>query len=333
MGKFNMDKIKGSGAVGAGLLNAESRKVNVQKRTEYILFDKIQPNPRNEMSMTGIEELASQIKLSGLEQPLVVYQKEDGDYMILTGHRRYTAIKTLIERGDWDKSQPIECKVKDLEDMDVPLDMEDKEMLSILVTNQTREKTDADIAFEIKEWKNIISKLREQGVTFMVSGYDESGNPIKTEIAGVRTQEIVAKQMGLSKSQVANFNKVENKGSEPLKQALKTNRINISTASDVANMTKEEQTEFIEKTLAKKEDGEQITSSDVAVAKREMAQKQTAKSKEELPQGLITDKIFKKDLKSIQQAIKEADTGFQLSDSQYKAYCRHIDGLKNVFGC
>lgn len=335
--KFKIEKIKGSGvAVGAGLLNEESKKVTIQKKTEYIRFDKIKPNPRNEMSMTGIEELASQIKLVGLEQPLVVYQKEDGSYMILTGHRRYTAIKLLVERGDWDKNQPVECRVKDLDDMDVPLEVEEKEMLSILVTNQTREKTDADLAFEIKEWKNIISKLREQGVTFMVAGYDEEGNAIKKEIAGVRTQDIVAGQLGISKTQVAKFNKVENQGSASLKEALKNGNINISNASEVASMSKEEQEEFIDKTLEKKEEGEKITSEDVAMAKREISQKKATRGeteKEELPEGLINDKVFRKDLKAIQKAIKDADNGIQLSENQYKAYCRHIEGLKSVFGC
>lgn len=123
--------------------------------------------------------------------------------------------------------------------MDVPLELEDKEMLSLLVTNQTRAKTDADIAFEIKEWKNIISKLRAKGIDFMVAGYDENGEVIKTNIAGVKTQQLVANQMGISSAQVAKFNKVENQGSEALKNALKTNKINISNAAAVASMPRE----------------------------------------------------------------------------------------------
>lgn len=331
--KFNFDKIKGSSAVGAGLLNEESLKMKKQKKTEYIPISKIFPNPRNEMSMAGIEELANQIKLSGLEQPLVVYQTEDGNYRILTGHRRYTAIKTLIEQGDWNENQPVECKVKDLDEMDVPLSTEDKEMLSLLVTNQTREKTDADIAFEIREWKQIILKLRASGVNVMVTGYDEEGNPIKENITGIRTQELVAKQLGMSNSQIAKFNKVENRGTDMLKAALKKGNINIANAANVAGMSEEDQESLIEKTLENKSDDEMITSDDIAKAKREMVHKTTVKKEDELPEGMINDKVFKKDIKLIQKAIKKSENGIQLTDNQYSEYCRHIEGLKKVFGC
>lgn len=338
MAGFNMDKLlgKSTSAVGAGLLNPESQKaVSVQRRTEFIPFSSITPNPRNEMSMSGIDELASQIKISGLDQPLVVYQKEDGNYMILTGHRRYTAIKTLIERGEWDaEKQPVECKIKDLDGMDVPLELEDKEMLSLLVTNQTRTKTDADIAFEIKEWKKIISKLRAKGIDFMVAGYDETGEVIKTNIVGVKTQELVANQMGISSAQVAKYNKVENQGSEALKNALKTDKININNAAAVASMPKEEQEQLIEEALQTKEEGEKINSDDITVAKRENETRKTVKEsktvKEELPKGFINDKIFKQEIKSIQKAIK-ASEGIQLTDAQYIEYCRYLNGLKKVF--
>ena len=334
MGKFDKGKIKGLSGVGAGLLNAESIKAaSVQKRTEFILYKNIHPNPRNEMSMSGIEELASQIKLSGLEQPLVVYQQDDGSYMILTGHRRYAAIGILIERGEWDEdSQPIECKVKDLEEMDVPLDIADKEMLSILVTNQSREKTDADLAFEIKEWKNIISKLRAQGVTFMVSGYDENGEPIRKNIVGVRTQELVAEQVGMSNAQVGKFNKVENQGSDALKEALKSNQININNAAEVAGMTHSEQEELIKKALKNKGKEGLITSEDVALAKKgQRATKDKKRNNEDVPNGFISGKAFRQDIKTIQKALKTDEDGIQLSESQYKDYCRYINGLRKIF--
>lgn len=337
---FNMDKIKGysSQKVGEGLLSDVSKgQMVIQRKTEYIPFSSIHPNPKNKMSMNGIDELASQIKLSGLEQPLVVYQQEDGSYMILTGHRRYTAIKTLIERGEWDaEKQLIECKVKDLESMKLPLELEEKEMLSILVTNQSREKTDADIAFEIKEWKKIIHKLKQQGIDFLVAGYDENGEPIKKDIAGMRTQSVVANQMGMSKSQVAKFDKVENQGSEKLQSALENGEININNAYTVASMPKEAQDEFIEKTLDKKEDGEQIDSKDVAVAVKELEdkksepKKKTKKNQEELPEGTISDKILKRDINPVLKALKTENV--QLSENQYKDYCRYINGLKKIFG-
>lgn len=332
MGKFDMSKIKGISEVGAGLLNEESKKAVIQRKTEYISYNDLEENPRNKMSMDGIEELASQIELNGLDQPLVVYQT-GGKYRILTGHRRYAAIGILIQRGKWEDDKPIECKVKDLDSMDVPLDFEDKEMLSILSTNQTREKTDADIAFEINEWKKIISKLRSKKVNFMVAGYDEEGNPVKKNIAGVNTRDIVAEQMGISQAQVAKFNKVENKGSDLLKEALKGKKINISNAASVASMPKEKQDEFVTRTLQEKPEDGQITSDDITQEQKRQYDQKTRKvaALEDLPRGLITDKVFKRDIRKIQKKLSENEDGIQLTDNQWIDYCRYMNGLKTLF--
>lgn len=332
--KFSRDKIAGL-SVGAGLLNQQSQNAEIQKRTEYIQYDRIHPNPRNEMSMTGLETLANQIKNSGLEQPLVVYQQEDGEYMLLTGERRYRAIGMLIENGEWAKDKPVECKVKDLDKMSLPLDFEGKEMLSILVTNQNRTKTDADKAFEIENWTKLISELRKKGVEYLVSGYDESGNFIQTgKISGESTKDIIAEQMGISSGQVAKFNKVSAHGTDELKNALKENRININNAAKVASMEKEDQDEFIAAALESKEEGEQITSDDVAKAVYEQKPvkklPKKEKDKEQLPEGYIDVKTFKKDLKDI-QIMLNAIQGVQLTDSQYSEYCRYITGLKKLF--
>lgn len=338
MAKFDINKVKGSGAVGLGMLNAESKKVASDKvETLYLKASQIHPNERNKMSMNGIEELASQIKaLGNISQPLEVIQRENGEYDIITGHRRYTAISLLIERGEWDPEKPIRCELKDLDKITLNIPNETKEMLSILVSNQQREKTDADRYFESLEWKKIIASLRKNGEEFLVTGIDENGEEIGESIKGVRTRDIVARQMNMSSSQLSKFEKVENKGSDMLKEALKQNKVNISNASSIASMPKEEQEQFIEKTLATKKSNEQITTDDIAVAKvekeKEKSKKKTAETVE-LPKGMINDKVFKKDIKDIQKAIKDVQEGIQLSDSRYAEYCRYINGLKNIFGC
>lgn len=331
--KFNREKIAGL-SVGMGLLNQQSQNAEIQRRTEYIPYGHIHPNSRNKMSMQGLEALASQIKNSGLEQPLVVYQREDGEYTLLTGERRYRAIGMLIESGEWDKDKPVECKVKDLDRMSLPLDFEGKEMLSILVTNQNRNKTDADKAFEVENWTKLISELRSKGVEYLVSEYDEQGNFVQSgKIAGVNTKEVIAEQMGIASGQVAKFNKVENRGSESLKEALKNNRINVNNAARVAGMDTEEQEKFIRQTLEAKGDEEQITSDDVvkAIYKQKPEQRTSTQKKEEVqtPEGWVDGKTFKKDLQKIQRLLNVQ--GVQLTESQYAIYCRYITGLERLF--
>lgn len=126
----------------------------------------IEKNPRNDRSINGIDELAQDIKMCGLEQPLVVYQLEDGDYRLLTGERRITAIDLLIELGNLPCPEEcyLPCVIKDLEEYDLPLNDELKEKYAIQRTNRfNRNPTDADIMKDYREWKEIITALKAEG--------------------------------------------------------------------------------------------------------------------------------------------------------------------------
>ncbi len=332
MAKFKMDKMRG---IGTGLLNDVSKAAPIKERTKYIHYNDLKPNPRNKMSMNNIDELAGLIKLAGLKQALTVYQNPDGSYTITTGHRRYAAIGKLIANGDWEENALVECKVEDLDEMDLPLSVADKEMFSILVTNQQREKTDADKLFEVREWKNLITKLREKGIEFIVTGIDENGEEIKQQIAGVNTRDIIAGQLGESTAQIAKYNKVENQGTEELKGAVEDDLININNASDLASLPEEKQIEVVEKA---RDNNTQITSKDIAVAKKEVSDAKATNGRKErnsnivsVPDNMVTLRQFKRDIKLIEQYLKTQEPGHQLSEDKYKTYCRNIVSLRELF--
>lgn len=60
-------------------------------------MDKIDYNPENTsiFNMDEIESLAKRIEEEGFTSAILVYQKDDGRYEILSGHRRYEAMKLL----------------------------------------------------------------------------------------------------------------------------------------------------------------------------------------------------------------------------------------------
>lgn len=59
--------------------------------------DKIEESPLNEgLPMEQIEELADSIKQVGLLEPLIVYEKKDGTYELISGHRRYRAMVSVL---------------------------------------------------------------------------------------------------------------------------------------------------------------------------------------------------------------------------------------------
>ncbi|EAI3905966.1 MULTISPECIES: ParB/RepB/Spo0J family partition protein [Campylobacter] len=67
-------------------------------KIEEIDIDLISPNPyqpRKNFDTQALEELAGSIKEYGLIQPIVVFKKDEFDYIIIAGERRFRACKLL----------------------------------------------------------------------------------------------------------------------------------------------------------------------------------------------------------------------------------------------
>lgn len=336
---FNLGRIKGISSddgAGSGLLNAASKvKASTLKRTEYIPFSSLHPNPDNDRSLEDIDKLAALIKNGGLDQPLVVMQLPDGDYMILTGHRRYYAIKKLIESGDWNAESLVEVKVKNLNEVNLPLNDTLKIKFCKNQTNAYREKTDADIAKEIRDWKEIIAALREEGVEILILDPDENNDTeekVEIQIAGERTRDIIAEQMHISKAQIGKFDKVENQGSELLRTALLENTINVSTAADIASLPKEKQDEVLQSILEDTNDNSPVTHKKVTAVLTNEAQKKEEERQKQLAQEgktLITEKALKNDTKDLFAIVKSSD-GVVMDKDEYESYLECISTLKKL---
>ena len=65
------------------------------KQIEYIDIDLLCEDPRNFYEVSGVDELASNIALFGLMDPLLVRSAEDGTVQIVSGHRRHAALRGL----------------------------------------------------------------------------------------------------------------------------------------------------------------------------------------------------------------------------------------------
>lgn len=357
MRKFDINKLKDEStvkenieaatplSVGVGLLNSSSQ---TQKTTIYVRIEDIEPNKKNQMSLNNISELADLIdSAGGLEQPLVVYQiKETGKYRILTGERRYWAIKMLINQNKWNEDHLVEVKVKDLDAVNLPLDTDSKELFSILVTNQNRIYTDADRYFEAVSWKKIIQELRKGGKSLKVVGYDEEGNPIKREIikigedsegkaiekdiTGMKTQQVVADNIGISHAQVGKIEKIQNKGADVLIDALKKDKVNIAVGSKIADMPKEKQVKIVTDLLNEKKEQEVITQEDIRKKVLEETHPDIKEvSNPESSGTLITEDSLKNDLKDIFVQLK-ASEGTRLSDVEYGTYKIQLKVLKKL---
>ena len=100
-------------------------------------IDDIIPNDKNVLSTDDIDELAESIHKDGLLNPLKVYKNEDGTYELFGGHRRYLALKKLVDEDD-DFDPEVSCIVYKR-----PAD-ELRERLQIIQDNAQRDMTQDD---------------------------------------------------------------------------------------------------------------------------------------------------------------------------------------------
>ena len=72
-----------------------------REQIEYIDIGLIDSDPGNFYKLTQLEELASNIAVVGLQQPLRVRTSEENPekVVVVSGHRRQAALKLLIKEG------------------------------------------------------------------------------------------------------------------------------------------------------------------------------------------------------------------------------------------
>lgn len=215
-------------------------------KTVNIEIDKIIPNERNEYSVQDIEELKFSILHNGLKQNLEVYQIGEGLYKLISGERRFTAIKALVEEGHSEFSS-VPCLVTDLSQNELPLSEDNKELYAIITTNsEARDFTDADRMFQVKGLKKIYTELQQNGV----------------KLTGKMT-DLIANDLNISSTQVKRYNYVESHGVDELKEKVEAGDISIRAAETVAHLTPEKQRKIL------KEDGITSTTAEKEIKKAE----------------------------------------------------------------
>ena len=344
MSRFNSNKIRGfdqigdlqnadlSGGhrLGSGLLNeASQERAEQSDESIWVRFDKLVPNPKNEMSFSDkkVKQLAQSIEQVGVLDPLNVYQMEDGRYMILSGETRYHAVDFLRKQGKYRQDDLVEIRVKDLNTIKLNIDKDLKEMLVLLSGNINRDKTEQDRAFEIKGWKQIIEACRKQGieVLYMADSEDDETSEQRNgiQIAGRKTREIIAEQTQMSPALIGQYEQVEKNGSEALKEALLGNKVPVHLASRISKLSHDQQTELVTKSLQDKPEDGKITKEDVQRYQNRQEQKTGDMVK-------ITKSRIMKELKPLFSKLQSSETDIELSLSQFEKLKKKISELEKL---
>ncbi|MBO7668393.1 MAG: ParB N-terminal domain-containing protein [Firmicutes bacterium] len=133
---------------------------DAREQIEYIPLQNIVSDVRNFYSMDGVDELAANIELIGLQQPLRVLAGENGFYVIVSGHRRAAAIR-LLEEEEPEKWASVPCIVEK------PGGSPEMEELRLIMANaDTRRMSSVDLAKQAERVEMLLYKLKEQGMEF-----------------------------------------------------------------------------------------------------------------------------------------------------------------------
>ena len=153
--------------LGNGLGNMKpsnfSAGINTQRfgQVIYVSPDLVVPNPKNKYEVTNIDELADNIAVYGLLQPLLVKGPfPDKTYMLLGGERRWTAIKKVMAENPKaaKKLEKIPVEVYGPSDLD-----EIDEEIIIRETNSQARNMEKYRKQDVWELYDLYKKKQERG--------------------------------------------------------------------------------------------------------------------------------------------------------------------------
>ena len=184
-----------------------------REQIEYIPLHQIDEDPNNFYQLSGLDELAANISLCGLQQPIRVRQKADGRYIIVSGHRRRAALEMLMQ-DDPEQWGEAPCIVE--RDAVSPT----LQQLRLIYANaNTRKMTSAEISEQAEQVEKLLYQLKEEG-------YEFPG----------RMRDHVAEAVGASKSKLARLKVIRENLDASWVDDWKNGRLTESQAYALAQM-------------------------------------------------------------------------------------------------
>lgn len=162
-----------------------------RKELEYLRRDLIDADPNNFYSLDGIDALAANIQLCGLQQPIVVRPAEGGRYVVVSGHRRRAAIE-LLAAEEPEKWAEVPCLVE-RDDASPEL----QQLRLIYANADTRTKSSADLAREAEQVEELLYKLQEQGYEFPGRMRDHVAEAVKASKSKLSRLAMIRKNLNV----------------------------------------------------------------------------------------------------------------------------------------
>lgn len=193
-------------------------------------FHQLIPNTKNFYGIREIEQLAHSMALSGTVEPLLVVRRDDGNYNIISGERRFRAVSLRYERGEL-TSPDVPCLVHEAFSGDGKLTAEMRENIAIVCANSYRQKT----ALEKLEEINVLEPIAK--IYYMDALTDGS-------FSGAFRKYFAEQFLGMSSTSLQRL-LVLRKLCPEAREALQDGTISDTLASVLANRATEEQQDYL----------------------------------------------------------------------------------------
>ena len=253
------------------LMSDASRQASERPKYEAVRLpiSKLYPDPANAKiySVASIEELADSIELAGgvLHNLVVRKPDEDGRYQIISGERRWTACKYLVEHGR-EQYQEVGCLVEHERDEDI------LQLMLVLANSTARQLTDAEKMRQAEALTAVLTRMRKEG-----------------KVQG-RVRDLVGKMLKTTSGQLARYHAIQANLQGGLRDKFEHDKIGISVAYEASKLDKAGQD-----AIDKQAEQGAVTLKDVTIVKRQSgdredyrARMERAKKRRELEQARIT---------------------------------------------
>lgn len=187
----------------------------------YLPLADLVSDENNFYALSEIPDLAANIELCGLQQPLRV--RKDGDaYRIVSGHRRRVALELLLKEGK-EHFATVPCIV---ESDEVSPAMQ--ELRLIFANSSTRKLSSADLMEQTERVEKLLYQLKEEGIEFPGRMRDQVAAACKT-----------------TGTKLAELKKIRECLEEPFQSQFKQNLLAHSAAYALARLP-----DYVQKDLA-----------------------------------------------------------------------------------
>lgn len=185
-----------------------------REQITYLPIDNLDSDAGNFYELTGIDALADNISVAGLQQPIRVRAgQEPGRYTIVSGHRRMAACRKLAEDNP-EAWREVPCIIE-TDDASPAL----QQLRLIYANANTRQLTSAEKSEQAQQVEKLLYKLKEEG-------YDFPG----------RMRDHVAEAVGASKTKLARLKVIRDKLIPDWAGLWKSNDIGESQAYELSKL-------------------------------------------------------------------------------------------------